>query len=354
MRRIAIIADDLTGALDTASPFACKGLRTICLTTPEAIAAHVLKDAQIVAVSSNSRHLDGAAAAEIVQIAAAKLKAWKPDLILKKIDSRLKGNIAEETMAVARVFDSKRLLIAPAAPDIARHVVKGAVGGLGIERPIRIAERFAETPLAFTVPDVQTLEDMRKVACDLLQDREVLAVCSRGLALALAEILDTHHHQRAVQLAQPILVGIGSRDPITAAQVELLCSSGRFVCRQADQGHVPGDLPRASRMLLKCSSEMSENAAVVARRFADGLHDLIVRMRPQTLLLSGGDTASAVLGRLGKSLLAVKGEVAAGLPVSLLQLGSFNVSFISKSGGFGGPTTLLDLLSASASDSQGY
>ena len=89
MSRIAIIADDLTGALDTASPFACMGARVICLANPEAISAEAWEGTDVLSVSTNSRHLDAAQAARVVHEAARKLLAFKPDFVLKKIDDVL-------------------------------------------------------------------------------------------------------------------------------------------------------------------------------------------------------------------------------------------------------------------------
>jgi uncharacterized protein YgbK (DUF1537 family) len=71
-----------------------------------------------------------------------------------------------------------------------------------------------------------------------------------------------------------------------------------------------------------------------------------------TLVLSGGETAAAVLDAIGAGLLRVEGEVLPGLPLChAVGLSDFP-AVITKSGGFGQPDTLLRLWQ-SAHDNKG-
>ncbi|MEQ1882715.1 MAG: four-carbon acid sugar kinase family protein, partial [Burkholderiales bacterium] len=64
--RILIIADDLTGAMDSAGPFAGRGVETWVVADPAACDPSSLKSAHVVSVNTDSRHLSGPVAAERV------------------------------------------------------------------------------------------------------------------------------------------------------------------------------------------------------------------------------------------------------------------------------------------------
>ena len=75
-------------------------------------------------------------------------------------------------------------------------------------------------------------------------------------------------------------------------------------------------------------------AASVVPRLADGR---------DTILLTGGATAAAVLARLGISQLRLSGECLPGLPgLPVSHAGGF--TFVTKSGGFGSAGTLAEVL----------
>ncbi|WP_165644639.1 four-carbon acid sugar kinase family protein, partial [Oharaeibacter diazotrophicus] len=55
--RVAIVADDLTGALDTAAPFVSAGLAAAVAVTPAALDEAIGTGARVVAVATASRAL---------------------------------------------------------------------------------------------------------------------------------------------------------------------------------------------------------------------------------------------------------------------------------------------------------
>jgi D-threonate/D-erythronate kinase len=341
--RVAIIADDLTGALDTASPFACRGAKTLCFTNPDAIDLNAAADADVISVSTNSRHMAPHLAAENVRIAAEKIRELSPDIVLKKVDSRLKGNVREEADAVADIFGFERMLVAPAAPDIGRFVLQGAIVGAGVEIPISVASRFSGSALHFDIPDITSSDAMKTLALVTLDHKATLTVCSRGFAVAVAECLFSSGVVPSVSLETPHLVAIGSRDPITTEQQKAICGGGAFVCVEAPEGKVPEQLPSTVQLLIHCTGSIQGSTETVAKRFAEGVVRAATTLMPATVLCSGGDTASAVLRTFGQSFLQVLGEAAPGLPMSRITLGQRELIFISKSGGFGGPSTLLEV-----------
>ena len=66
---------------------------------------------------------------------------------------------------------------------------------------------------------------------------------------------------------------------------------------------------------------------------------------PGTLLVAGGETLFAVCAALGATHLEVQDHVVPGVPRSILRGGRWDgVTVISKSGAFGTPALLRDLL----------
>ena len=336
MIRVAIIADDLTGALDTASPFACHGARVFCFTEPDAVSTETVSQADVISVSTNSRHMTPDEAAAAVKATAEKICALSPDIVLKKIDSRLKGNVTVECEAVASVFQLSHLLVVPAAPDVGRYVIKGAVEGAGVATPIPIQPLFASSHCQIEISDVASHQAMQSVVQLFMKERNTLPVCARGFAVALAEVLFPNGIAGDTPLNKPWLVAIGSRDPVTAVQRTALAS--RLISLQStllmDRSN---PIPFNTSSFATLFRQEIEPPETVARRFAEGVQAAIAAGEPGTVLCSGGDTAHAVLRALGVNVLQVIGEAAPGLPVTRIRVNGRDIIFISKSGGFGGP-----------------
>ncbi len=110
--QVLIIADDLTGALDSVVAFANRGLRSVVLRHPAAMRGFDFSSVDVVAVSTGSR--DGsveAARAAVAQVVSA-LGGMRPAHVFKKVDSRLKGHVGAETAVLADGLGLTRLLVA--------------------------------------------------------------------------------------------------------------------------------------------------------------------------------------------------------------------------------------------------
>ena len=91
---IGIIADDLTGANDTALQFQQQGATTQILLDTEEEPLN-LKNTQTWAISTESRNIEPHEAYEKVKLATEFFKEKiNPDYFYKKIDSTIRGNIA--------------------------------------------------------------------------------------------------------------------------------------------------------------------------------------------------------------------------------------------------------------------
>lgn len=352
--RLAIIADDLTGALDTSAPFAAKGLSVRVALGIETLETALQRDAEIIAVNTASRGLSAQVAAGRAATAAAHiLRHGRPAIVFKKIDSRLKGNIAAEAAAIAEIFGLARAIAAPAVPDQERWTVGGSVTGRGVEHPLSVATLFTGSGLVADVADATHEQDLANIALGT-DWSETLAIGARGLGQAFAAVLAKGQEPSPfpVPCSRAVLFAFGSRDPITEAQIaHLQAARPDLAIVAAPEGHLPQiDDPRLP-LLLRCAGEITLPPDQVAARFAEGAARLVGQARPDLLVMSGGDTALAVCIALGAAEAIPLGEAAPGLPWFELACGAGNLlPCVVKSGGFGRVDVLSGLLAEGSAD----
>ena len=128
---VGIIADDLTGANDTAVQFHKQGANTKILLNSE-FAPKVKAGFEVWALSSESRNVPADVAVSRVERAIETfVQNFSFDYYYKKIDSTLRGHIALETLTMLNILEYDAAVIIPAFPQEGRitvggyHLVKG-------------------------------------------------------------------------------------------------------------------------------------------------------------------------------------------------------------------------------------
>lgn len=117
--RTAIVADDLTGALDCAAAFAAPGMATyVAVGTQHPIDT----DADVISVNADSRRLSGIDASNAVADAANLAAAAGAEVRYVKIDSSMRGHPGIELQTLN---GSGVILFTPAFPANGRTVVAG-------------------------------------------------------------------------------------------------------------------------------------------------------------------------------------------------------------------------------------
>lgn len=341
MSRILIIADDLTGALDSAVAFASRGLRVIAVRDISGFEPALTQGVDVLALATGTRERSRADAVARVEAFARPVVGWA-DIVFKKVDSRLKGHVAAEVNTVARLFGLESALIAPAIPDFGRYSRNGVLEGSGIAEPINILSRFADLDLPIQVPDVASPGDFDTILASGSNGR--LLVGARGLASALAERLAGPAQALAQTLPEPLVFTIGSRDPITLAQVAMLRECEDIEVAEAPNGLVTSTTGGARAALVQMTPGIAPvDSDTATRRFAAGLAAWCEGALPSTIIASGGETGDSLLDQLGVGLLNVEGELLPGIPLSRFDYNGHSVALVTKSGGFGSPDTLLQL-----------
>ncbi|MBA2692414.1 MAG: four-carbon acid sugar kinase family protein [Rubrobacter sp.] len=374
----AIIADDLTGAMDSGVQLAAAGHRTaVIFHGPHTLDLDTL---DAVSFDTDSRALATDEARERVIWAGERLRDAR--IVYKKIDSTLRGNIAVEIEAALDATGRGRAIVAPAFPANGRTTE----GGIQLLRGVPVHEtEFAKDPrtpvrqsrIPALLSDIgpvaaigvgetgslrRTMESHRVVVADASDESrleavargvpnpsEVLWVGSAGLALALGRVYPgTHAEERASSGDAPhrrILIVVGSRSEVSAGQCERLAAEPgveEIVFREDGAEDALGrarDIFEAGRsVLLRCAAEEGSPDAIV-----DGLAGVAASLAEEevfeALVLTGGETAVNVVRRLGGEGVFIEREVEAGVPVGVV-IGHRPYRVVTKAGAFGGPDTL--------------
>jgi uncharacterized protein YgbK (DUF1537 family) len=356
MTNVRLLADDLTGALDTAAEFV--GLcGPFDVTWPE---APVAQRSGSLAIDSGTRERAKAESVEIVGRLAPQLQG--ATIAYKKVDSLLRGVWAAELGACLRSGYWASCVVAPAFDYQGRRTV----GGQQFARTVqgewhRVGDNLLDQlkqdgiearaggPDTLTQGGVQVFD----AESDLDLDRVVemarrmpgpLLWCgSGGLAGALAR---GHGAAAPSQLKRPVLGLFGSDQAATASQLAACGEATIALAEGEGTARVQRKLVDDSVALVKFALADGLSRVEAAQRIARELTTLIATLDPPgTLIVAGGETLKAVCVGLGAHALQVTGRIVPGLPRSVLQGGRWaGVDIISKSGAFGPSELWRDLL----------
>src|SRR5262245_38455424 len=274
--RLIIVADHLTGALDAAAPLAERGLSTWVVAETERYESQDLPGAQVLSINTGSRHLPSEDAAERVLAASSELLDPACEILIKKIDSTLRGNAVPETLALLQASGRPAAVVAPAFPRQGRTLVAGVVQVHGVplastelardtlspppteplhlvfhaaapQAEVRLVGRGASLAVSPTgrrqifVVDAVSDEDLRSTVRSLSgQLGDTLLVGSAGIAEAVAHTC-FGSAQDALALpavSEQLVFVVGSRTEQSAQQVRALVESGQAGLIAAPGGFV--------------------------------------------------------------------------------------------------------------------
>lgn len=356
MTSVRLLADDLTGALDTAAEFV--GLcGPFDVTWPE---APEMQRSRSLAIDSGTRERSKAESVEIVGRLAPQLQG--ATIAYKKVDSLLRGAWAAELGACLRGGHWASCVVAPAFDYQGRRTVGGQqfartvqgdwhrVGGdLLIQLQVEGIEARQGRADTLSKGGVQVFDAESDIDLDRVVEMgrcmpgPVLWCGSGGLAGALAR---SHRADAPSELKRPVLGLFGSDQPATASQ--LAACGGATIALAEDEGaaRVQRKLAEERVALVKFGLAEGLTRAEAARRIARQMTTLVAALDPPgTLIVAGGETLKAACVALGAHALQVTGRIVPGLPRSILRGGRWaGVEIISKSGAFGPLELWRDLL----------
>lgn len=385
--RLTIVADDLTGAMDVAAPLADRGLVTSVVASAEECTRAALPAVDVLSINADTRHLPEEQAVRRVRALMIALVSNDTQILVKKIDSTLRGNVVPESLAMLESSGRRIAAVAPAFPQQGRTVVNGVVHVHGValkdtsfardavSRPpseplaalFRRADPDAEVhlvarggPVVFPankrrqifVVDSGTDDDLRATLSSLKPHlRDTLLVGSAGVAEALAEVC----FRSNAEVASPVSTGtllfvVGSRTEQSAQQVGALVAALSAHVLSAPNGRFDSDamIPGGQPILvLQATTDQQGNGidpGTVAWRLAEGVGQLLQRLPITAVVATGGDTAVAILRHLSQIVVPVAGNLSPGIAFSRIRYGTRDLWFVTKAGGFGSPDAFVNIV----------
>jgi 4-hydroxythreonine-4-phosphate dehydrogenase len=288
--------------------------------------------------------------------------------LFKKIDSTLRGHIGVEIGAALETLKplDPIAIVAPSFPETGR-VLRGGrayLNGAPLEEtPLWRQEKMrgdadlvamlvrAGLKAALSAPDAMAAMNKKDVlVCDAQNatdldaivkagrklGRTILWVGAGGLARALAqaEKKPSRARPRLAPVKGTILFLVGSQSPVSRAQATDFAADAALVHVTADmlRGPLPPERKRDVALMLDCAPQADPHA--LAHAFATWAAPQV--LLAEALFLTGGETAHAVLWRLGAHGLRLLGEVAPGVTLCRAEGGAIHGRIvITKAGGFG-------------------
>ena len=389
---VTIIADDLTGACDAGALFAGRGPVGVFV-APE------LPDARwpAAAVDTESRALPPAAAASLVRRAVDGLQGrLGGGRIFKKLDSTVRGPVAAEIWALMGASGATTALVCPAFPAQGRTVRDGVLSVFGqpahesptgkdpdypgpisdlveilsspsgrpvsliplpvsllplkeVRGPFEELARALVMRTGLVVADAEVDQDLDALARAAMDLPGVLLAGSAGLAGAAARAWGFAAPAPPTPAPGGWLIVAGSRHPATRAQVDALEASGSAgarldSAREPDLAKVVAALRAGKPAFLSINTGLEGAALDIAARLAGAAKRVLAEVSPALLVLTGGDTARAVMRALAARRLELTGAPSSGLALGRLVVDStLMIPILTKAGGFGTPDLFVAL-----------
>ena len=399
-----IISDDLSGGMNIGVEFATAGLRSVLASYLQLLTGN----ADVLIVNTETRNKLSSEAYLAAQKAAEATRSFSPEIVVKKIDSLLRGSIWPEIDAVREVYGFDRCLLLAASPKINRttihatHYVDGELLEAARQR-VDPSSSVTESllPSVLDAPSAalldidvirqganaiqawfQKTEDFLCVADCTSQD-ELNAVVTAAYAEGIRFFAGTYGLGEALcrikrETDQPVLVVVGSLSLATHQQVDYLAQRpdcahicirydssffDRPVAEQAQQyrsamelssNHVScvifqmSVLPEAARQLWHQAAAYGLDATAVSERIDAVMKATLEPFLPQYggFVATGGSTANSLFQLFQADSLSLEGlEVLPGTPGARIVGGGYDgLPFIAKPGSQGNDDALARLV----------
>ncbi len=387
---VIVIADDLTGAHEIGMILVgCKKRSFVLIREPvDAEIESLLNHYDALVIDLDSRQLDGKKAYERMKALLGCSEKIRSALMYKKIDSTLRGNLAEEIDAILDEKLADIVFFVPALPEMKRITLGGyhlvnhipigktqysediessgvsylpalireksryevdeiplQVVESGYEETIKYSKACYEKGVRILVGDACTNEDLRIIRDAILRiDLKVLPVGSAGL---FRQFFPPHSFRDTY----PCLVVCGSLNKVSRAQLKRLRAYHQAKTVELDlvrvfknKAHELKETVRAIRSILEegCNAILSTpesnykpnslDSPVKEDHFADEIEQFLAKVVRETidsqkvsgLVLTGGAVSVSIIRALDATGIEVKRQLASLVPVGILRGGPFD------------------------------
>lgn len=400
---LLVIADDLTGACDAGGQCARLGIPSLITTDPLGGFDRTDDRTTVLIVDTDSRHASPEQAFQSVLTLCQRFRAAGGKQVYKKTDSTLRGNIGVELAAVCAAMAEERILFVPAYPEAGRTTLGGVhyVDGKPLhESPFGVDPRCPVissnvreilSPALLPVTSMSTpgscADQKGIIAFDAVSAGEVAAIAKRcrttldnnvlaGPVGFFGELLRgksfgtmaTSESQPFLPLAVPALVVCGSLHPVSLAQCAWALGHGAVSVSLDEENVVSVDFP-GDALVCRCGEFLQNGETVLVhtvlspqQRFhsvssgavSRALGKLVAAVverylnaMPVPIIIFGGETSRNIFSEMGAKDFVPQNFLDHGITVIRAQGLDYDAPFVTKSGGFGAPDCLGEILRAS-------
>ena len=371
---IRILADDLTGALDTAAAFS--GEVPVFIDTPPAIDSPY-RQAPVSVVMTPTRDVP----VDTLPNALAPTLEWftSGTLAYKKVDSLLRGNTFAEIAWLHTHGDFAGTIFAPAFPaqgrittDNRQWVAKPGEARQPVASPLR--EAFAAFGLStgpteqssVWIPDVLDDNALDRIACRLDEPTPptYLWCGSAGLGQAIARrcglIPQATASEPGSRRTGPIILISASFQPVLYAQWDALKAAmpTPAIAERARPDEMARALEQARNGATQAWFDLSPRREMTQEEslalLQGNLDQLVAGLpSPGQVMIVGGDTLLGLCRATGAEALLAGASIRNGWGCATLVGGRWNgVRCHSRSGAFGGPDDLIEMMRLLAGSGQ--
>ncbi len=375
MPRLVVLADDMTGALDTGVQFAKDGISTKVTvgTVPAA-------DCTVAVCDMETRHVAPRDAYAATAEAIKNSLAAGAEYLYVKTDSGLRGNIGAQLEALA---ECGKVFFAPSFPKNKRLTIDGVhlIDGVPVSQSLfgkdslnpvkfdKLTDLLADngnvkavslkagSPIpaenGVYVGDAKDDEELADWADEIVKSGvKCLSGCA-GFANQLQKKLGfekSKAHEKYPSL--PLLVVCGSISPVSLEQLRTAKEAGIacFTLEDAEKNGVGKMVETAEK----------EGAAIIASAYGDGdigdpseaaaiakrLGKLVQEVEDEkymAVMVIGGDTLMGAIGAMSGCSIEPSVEVESGVVACHLSYKGKFRPFVTKSGSFGSPKAILNV-----------
>jgi uncharacterized protein YgbK (DUF1537 family) len=388
-----IVADDYTGAVETASKFMNGGYRSSV--TLDSGSLDSVRNCAAVALDTETFFSAPEEARAKMRKVAGDLLPWKDNLVFfKRIEPALRGNVGPEVQTLVREMGFEYVVVVPAFSRGRRAVEEGTAyldaherlsaltvttsKSATLEATVAALHREGLSPAAVGLEEVrggkteaivsgkgcfcfdaENDEDLKSIVQGVLKvtlARNVLWVGAVGLAEALA------------LSPRPFVVVVGTAHPRSIRQARQLLDNAMAYPVQLDAGVLRGgdaavraECARAAgeaENLLRCGQSILL-AATLNGRFVRGSYpddnldgflnflsetarEIVGRVKIGGLCVTGGGCAVRIVRKIKAESIVLDEEIQEGIALSRIAGGSFDgLPLILKSGSLGGERALV-------------
>ena len=401
---LGIFADDLTGALDAAAPFAARGFKVRVSTTSDVPA--ISDDVDVVSVNMGTRHASSGDAESITRRVVSQLRDLGIQTLFNKVDSTLRGNPGVEVLHAAQLLGLDHAIICSAYPQNGRIISNGIlyVDGTPITETdvgtdqlspvpsdivVEIVEEslsrhglsdrahvqtgtgshsaLDDKPVLLTL-DASSGKDLHEISNRILSvDGVSLVAGSAGLSIACAEAMSFQSDRRVRRsnnYRNILLVTCSQRTMINDqlnhlndfadyVDVEVSCEDALNGLSEHDQARLNSAVATSDLTIVRLASVREklsqDNVADIAQSLVTNMggivRNLVEHHKPSVLAVIGGDTFAGISESCEISTIRLEDELQPGTAFGVIESGLLSgTRIVTRAGGFGNEQSITELV----------